>query len=44
MHQPLFEMGKQAVERLTARIEETDLEVMHRSFCTRLVVRSSCGG
>jgi LacI family transcriptional regulator len=43
MRQPMFEMGKLAVDRLMSRIATPDLAIFHKVFSTTLVVRSSCG-
>jgi LacI family transcriptional regulator len=43
MRQPMFEMGRLAVQRLIARIAEPDSEVFRKNFSTNLVVRDSCG-
>lgn len=44
MRQPMYAMGKLAVERLMERISEDVKNVMLRSFTTELVVRETCGG
>ncbi len=44
MRQPMYAMGKLAVERLMERISGDVKDVMHRSFATELIVRETCGG
>ena len=43
MHQPMFEMGKLAVQRLMAKISGEDSRKFKKSFLTNLVIRESCG-
>jgi LacI family transcriptional regulator len=43
MRQPIFEMGRLAVERLVARIKSREDEPFQKTFSTELVVRESCG-
>ncbi len=42
MHQPMHEMGHLAVEWLTARIENSEAEIVHKSFLPSLTIRDSC--
>lgn len=42
MRQPMHEMGHLGVERLAARMEDPDAEVVHKSFIPSLIVRHSC--
>ncbi len=43
VHQPMFHMGRLAVDRLMARIESSDLQEFKKSFATRLIIRETCG-
>ena len=43
VHQPMFEMGKLAVDRLMERIDRTDLQHFSKSFPTQLIIRETCG-
>lgn len=43
MHQPIFEMGRLAVDRLMARIQGNAEEVFRKTLRTELVVRDTCG-
>ena len=43
IHQPLFEMGRLAVQRLIERINNEDMNRLDKRFTTHLVVRDSCG-
>ena len=43
VHQPMFEMGKLAVDRLMERIYRTDLQHFSKSFPTQLIIRETCG-
>jgi LacI family transcriptional regulator len=43
MRQPMFEMGKLAVQRLMDRIAEPDSDVFLKNFSTTLVIRNSSG-
>ena len=43
VHQPMAEMGQQAVARLMALLENPDLPRQHLRLHTHLVVRESCG-
>jgi len=43
MRQPIFEMGRLAVDRLMARIENRAADEFKKTFRTELVVRESCG-
>lgn len=43
MHQPLFEMGQTAIQRLIERINDSDLPAVRERFHTELVIRKSCG-
>ncbi len=43
MQQPMFQMGEMAVERLAARMENPDIEVMQRTFSPKLIIRDTCG-
>jgi LacI family transcriptional regulator len=43
MRQPMYEMGETAVERLRARMEDPDMDVLHRTFSPQLIVRDTCG-
>ena len=44
LHQPMYEMGRVAVEKLMARIEHPGGPVSHTTFSPSLVVRRTCGG
>ncbi|NQT27232.1 LacI family DNA-binding transcriptional regulator [candidate division KSB1 bacterium] len=43
MHQPLFEMGQTAIQRLIDRMNDSELPVIRQRFHTKLVIRKSCG-
>jgi len=43
MHQPMFEMGKLAADRLITRISGTNSKDFKKVFSTRLVIRETCG-
>jgi DNA-binding LacI/PurR family transcriptional regulator len=43
IRQPMFQMGKQAVERLMALIDDPQSPRRHLNIQTELVVRESCG-
>ncbi|MBN1782950.1 LacI family DNA-binding transcriptional regulator [bacterium] len=43
IHQPLFEMGRTAVEHLIHMIGNHETERLNRCFSTHLVIRDSCG-
>jgi LacI family transcriptional regulator len=43
LRQPMYEMGKLAVEKLIRRVEEPERPTSHTTFSPRLVVRDSCG-
>lgn len=43
MRQPLVEMGRLAVQRLTERLSTPELPICQHSFVPELVVRRSCG-
>jgi len=43
MHQPMYEIGVNAVERLVARMANPYAEILHTSFSPSLVIRESCG-
>ena len=42
LRQPMYEMGKLAIEKLLARLEDPDRPISHTVFSPRLVVRSTC--
>ncbi len=42
VRQPMYEMGKLAIEKLLARLEDPERPVSHTVFSPRLVVRESC--
>ena len=41
--QPMYEMGKQAINRLLQRIETPEQAVAHTAFAPRIVIRETCG-
>lgn len=43
VHQPMYEMGKLAVERLMAKITGKDSDNFKTVFSTKLVIRETCG-
>jgi LacI family transcriptional regulator len=43
VRQPMFQMGKQGVERLMALFEDPDLPRQHIRIQTELLIRESCG-
>jgi LacI family transcriptional regulator len=43
IHQPMFEMGCLAIERLIQRINHVNMEKLDKRFNTHLVIRDSCG-
>ncbi len=43
MRQPMFQMGKLAVERLVERISGGPSNRFHKTFHTELIIRESCG-
>ncbi|MFC1569041.1 LacI family DNA-binding transcriptional regulator [bacterium] len=43
IHQPLFEMGRLAIQRLIERINNNKMKRLDKRFSTHLVVRDSCG-
>lgn len=44
VHQPMYEMGRVAAEKLLARLSDPDIEPTHTTFAPRLVVRETTGG
>ena len=43
LHQPMFEMGTLAANRLTSKISGTNSKDFKKVFSTRLVIRETCG-
>jgi LacI family transcriptional regulator len=43
IHQPLYEMGRLAAQRLINRINQGQLDRLDKRFSTHLVIRDSCG-
>lgn len=43
LSQPMYEMGKVAIDKLLRRIEEPDRPVSHTTFSAQLSVRETCG-
>lgn len=43
MHQPMFQMGVLAIERLVTRMSNPKMEILHTTFSPTLMVRESCG-
>ena len=43
LSQPMYEMGKLAIDKLIERISEPERPVAHTTFAARLVARESCG-
>lgn len=41
LHQPMYDMGKQAIQRLIQRIEDPSRPVAHTQFAPKLVVRET---
>jgi len=44
VHQPVYEKGQTAVDLLIDRIEDPDVDPVHKELDPELVVRASCGG